>query len=325
MAADSLSDRERQIIAEHAAATDRSERWRQLTAEQKAELNAAWNKRDREIKRSCEYPATTSSAQPAYSEFATGKTKAAAKTKPLSKEFADRRSRWRRTDLKVVVRYSGEVLGKQTTLKALAALFPNRDVFNPAEVTGADVGNAMALTVEQVFKFEELASAHAKAQQYAKPLFAFKTMTACDAEAEELARQRRKRRNQRVSDRRRENRAKQRSKAMLQTATATAGRKTIAGLVAEQKARTQAQCDALYAALDPDEFISVSALTERVRSHSAWRTVPSAIIVRDVRTRLDMMTAAGRVENGAAPGPRGSRFRLVRRAKSDRTAARPRE
>jgi hypothetical protein len=242
------------------------------------------------------------------------------KRRPPSKEFLGKRKGWRLTDLKVVVSYSAEVLGKILTLKALQALFPNRDVYDPDDVTAADVGNALELTAERVFKFQALASAWAVANNYRKKVFWFRTIGACEAETEKLATERLKLRRQRVSDRRREERAKQRSKAMQSqtataTATATARPKTMADLIAEQKARTMAQCDAIYAVLDPDEFISVGALTDRVRSHSAWRTVPSAIIVRDIRTRLDMMTAAGRVENSATPGPSGSRLRLVRRAK----------
>jgi hypothetical protein len=319
-------DDPRALLVALRESTNRSAFWKTLTAEQTAALNGALREEERQIEQEWrDYAAQSQTPRVEAAPTPTAKPKKKIKQ---SKEFADRRSRWRETDLKIIVRYSAEVLGKRTTLKALAVLFQNRDITNPEDVTGADVGNKLALTVERVFKFEELASAYAKAQNYAKPAFAFKTITACDKEAEELGRQRRTRRNQRVSERRREERAEQRSKAMAQSATATpttAGLKTLADLVAEQKARTRAQCDALYAALDPDEFISVGALTDRVRSHSAWRTVSSVKIERDIRTRLDMMTDAGRIENSVAPGPRGSRLRLVRRAKIDRATAQPRE
>lgn len=311
------NDDPRALLAALRELTNRPAFWNQLTAEQTAELKRALGEEERQI----EQEWRSHAAQAATNErgarlLATGKPKAAAKKKPQSKEFADRRSRWRLTDLKIIVRYSAEVLGKRTTLKALAALFPNRDVNNPADVTGADVGNALALTVERVFKFEDLASAYAREQKYAKPSFAFKTVTACRAEAEELGRKRRQRRNQRVSERRREERAEQRSNGMLQTATATpAGRQTLGGLMAEQKARTRAQCDALYDAFGdgertPKDLMAMAA----VRRHLAWRDISPNKFYQTVVTRLDMMEADGRIKTVRRdPGPRGSRVRVMRR------------
>jgi hypothetical protein len=251
-------------------------------------------------------------------------TPKAAKRKPPSKEFLGKRRNMRTGELKVLARYL-----KRVDLKAIEAAFPGRDVFDPEEVLRREIGASVKLTEAEMFDIEQSATDHGLQRKWGRPgkpyRFSFRTITCYDLPDDDVELHRRQRSNKRTKQRLKTERLEKRTMQTAKETTATAGQKTIADLVAEQKARTKAQCEALYAALDPDEFISVGALTDRVRSDSAWRTVPSLKIERDIRTRLDMMTAAGRVENTATPGPRGSRLRLVRRAKIDRAAVQPRK
>ena len=243
-------------------------------------------------------------------------TTTTAKKRGKKPEFNDGRKIWRKTDLRVISKHSKPVLGKHIPLKALAALFPGREIFDPEDVTSADVGNKLALTVERIFKFEELACAWADAHNYRNKLFWFRTITACDAEAGQLATRRQELRYDRHNKTRRNERAKTRSKAMLletTTTAATAGPKTLAGLRAEQKARTRAQCDALYDVLAKNgEQHEIAPLIAAVRRHPAWRDVADDKRYRTTVDRLDMLRDPGRIEDDRKPGPRGTFLRLVR-------------
>ena len=93
---------------------------------------------------------------------------------------------------------------------------------------------------------------------------------------------------------------------------ATALAKSFAGIRAEQKARTRAQCDAICAALADGEKREIANLTHAVRQHPAWRDVADAKRYQTMVDRLNMLRDQNRIEDDRKPGPRGSVFRLVR-------------
>ena len=137
-------DDPRALLAAFRESTDNAAFWKQLTAEQTVALKGALREEERDIAR--EYREYEAQFQTPRVEAAPTPTAKPTKRIKQSKQFADRRSGFRKSDLKVIARHSEKALGRHWTLKALAALFPNRDIDNPEDVIGAEVGDKLALT-----------------------------------------------------------------------------------------------------------------------------------------------------------------------------------
>jgi len=253
--------------------------------------------------------------QPVYDMPAPAPKARTKKPPKQTKDFASRRGRKRETDLHVLVRHSQPVLGHALTMDSLRGLFPDSDIMDPDNpatgVLGSAIGSKLGLTAAKILALEEAASAYAASRGYAKTQFAFRTITvADDAEVEELQQARRRRRNKRGSEQKLKARTERERTKMLQTEAAARAAKTFAGILQEQRQRTQAQRDAIVEVLT-DEPVTIRAIVEAVRSTPAWRQVPTAKMERTVIDRLDDLTSLGRVENSYGAAPRGSRLRLV--------------
>jgi hypothetical protein len=234
--------------------------------------------------------------------------------RPLSKEFVGRRRNMRRGELKILVKY----LPRETSIKAIAAKFQGRDIEDPEQVCGREIGAGVGLTQDQMFKIEKDATDYGCAQGWSGPgkayRFSFRTITCCDKTADEVRRERKRRANERIAEHRRKDRLE---KAMTATATMTKQSDAPLDLRAARMARTRAQMQTLYDAIGDDEP-TVNALMDSVRRHPAWRDVDAAKMRRTTLDRLDMLEVERRIKDGdPLPGPRGSTFRTVKQCKKE--------
>jgi hypothetical protein len=235
------------------------------------------------------------------------------KRKPPSKEFLGKRRNMRTAELKVLARYL-----PRAELNAIVAAFPGRDVYDPEDVDRREIGEHVKLTEDEMFKIEQSATDHGLQRKWGRPgrpyRFSFRTITCYDLTDEAVRLDRKDRSDKRTKQRLKSERLEKKTMtATATTATATARPKTLADIMAEQKARTRAQCDALYDVLAKDgEWHEIVPLVDAVRRHPAWRDVADAKRRQTVVTRLDMLRDKGRIEDDYKPGPRGSFRRLVR-------------
>jgi hypothetical protein len=200
-------------------------------------------------------------------------------------------------------------------MKAIAAAFPDRDIGDPGEVAGREIGNAAKLTKQEMFDIEDQATDFGRRRKWGKPgkdyRFSFRTITCCDSPDQEVKRDRRDRSNRRTAAKRKSKRLESAMETM-QLPTKT----RYASLRDAVTANVRAQGDALHDAIE-DDGSTIANLMARVRSDPSWRALAGKpdSFRRIVSLRLDALRDAGRIADDYAPGLRGRGLvRVVRRA-----------
>jgi hypothetical protein len=245
------------------------------------------------------------------------KAKAKGRTPKLSEEFLAGRQNMRRGELKVLLRY----LVPATTRAHLESKMPGRDIGDPEEVSGQEIGAALRLTESQLFKIEDAATEYGRRQRWVKSFkksgkpdkpyrFSFRTVTCIDRTQDELRRDRKRRSNERTNEQRRKFRLEKKAMTTPSAAIAAPRREPLLDLKAAQMQRTRAQRDALRQVID-DEWRTLADLTARLSRHPAYHGVEERRLRQTVVDRLHDIR--DEIDNDAIPGPRGSRLRLVRR------------
>ena len=288
-----LTAEQKRLVALFENAPDLDEAWAGLTAAQQALLEEALAAQD----------AVQQDAVPPASPHAL----------PQPKKRDKRRTRWRETELKVFSRYSAEAIGKRMTANALSLIFPNRDIYNPNDITGPVIGNTLDLSASQIMNFERLARDYAHKRGW-NDGFSFRTITCRDRERDLLKRLRRERANIRIADKRRVERAQNREIKMQTEMTQTQSKSKYASVRDAVTANIRARDDAIDKALG-DSKRSITQVMDAVWRHPAWRALAKnpKSFRRVMSDRLNAMRDAGRIVDDYEPRPNGYE-RIVWRA-----------
>jgi hypothetical protein len=249
---------------------------------------------------------------------ASGKPSAKAKRKPQSKEFLGTRRNTRAGELKVLSKYL-----KREDLKAIAAKFAGRDVFDPEDVARREIGDSVKLTEAEMFEIEDRATDYGRQQKWGRPAepdspakpyrFSFRTITCYDKTDDEVRLNRKRRSNKRTNQRLKTERLEK--KTMQTTVQATmqtqSTKSKYASVMEAMIANVRAQEESLYNAIRGEKS-TITELMMHVRRTPCWHSLASgnpATFRRKVSDRLDELKKAGRIVDDYEHG-----VRIVRRA-----------
>jgi hypothetical protein len=224
------------------------------------------------------------------------------------------RAKWREKELRAIHRHMFKKHGAtwERFAKALGNSFAGRNALNPVDVPPDKLGKVLKFGLSGRLDIEKKETAFGIARGWCRRngepyRFRFRTIECCDKTPDEVRKFYKRRGNAELAARRKA----ERTEKAMQTNTLTEDQPGFGlDLKAARMALTRAQIDALEKAID-DEWRTLADLMIRVRRDPSWRNVDQAKMRRTMIDRLDML--GDEIENGQAPGPRGSFFRLVRR------------
>ena len=243
--------------------------------------------------------------------------------------FSQGRINQRRADLWATHRHDFKKLRKKVTaasydayVSKIAAAFARRDLFDPDNVTSAELGAHLKITLAVRIEIENEETDFRIGKGWTKPgatSYRLKTIAPCDKGPDEVDEHYQRARSEAQAVRRKTARAelrRQQSKEtkVTQTHMTQENTTTYVDLLAAQVAHTRTQVNALRQVVD-GEFRTLSDLIARVRTHPSWREVDETKLRQTVVDRLHAM--GNEIENTYMPGPRGSHLRLVRQPPSE--------
>jgi hypothetical protein len=223
------------------------------------------------------------------------------RSRKRSKEFIAKRCSFRRGDLRVLVKYLKRE--PRVAMAGIVSLFPGRDVGDPEDVHGREIGAAMKLTEQKIFAIEDEATAFGR-MEYGKPKyrFAFRTITCYDQTAEDVKKLRRSRSNKRTTAKRKTERMERAMQPNLHQQNVQPGRSatpSYASLKEATAANVRAQEQALLEAIS-QEVNTVADLMARVSTHASWLALAAGdrdTFRRIISRRLDKLKEDGAIDH----------------------------
>ena len=263
-------------------------------------------------------PETDATAQPERNSPPSRRPPGRHRNRPAG--FSQGRVNQRRGDLWAVHRHELKKRNQRSTnetfdayVAELERAFAPRDVLDPDAVTAAELGRRLRITLacRVAIEHEETAWRIAQGWPQSGP-YKLKTIRPRDTSSEQVARYYAK---QRKANHRQRN---EEHKPMTATTQATTTRRNgilYRQAIEAQVAQTRRQLDQLHGVIHGKR--TTSELLVLIHDLPAWRDVPEHKLRKTLTDRLDTLEEERRIITvDTAPGPRGSRLRVVERIES---------